>query len=176
MSSCSPRSAATAERVARRDKTQPKSAKVERRYPPAVVDDLAVLAGLDPGLVDAALAAVDDLAFGRQRGKLLGERHVTGDLTGLARLRFDVPGTHPARFRIVYRLLQHDTRDRGPGHRRTSRSRRAVDQPASCIDGGHGRAKAEPVRHSVHSPGPPMSAVRPATAHGSVTGAGFCTG
>lgn len=85
-----------------------KTAKFERRYAPTVVDDLAVLTRIDPGLVDAALAAVEDLAFGRQRGKLLGERYVTGDLTGLARLRFDLAGQHPVRFRIVYRLLERD--------------------------------------------------------------------
>jgi hypothetical protein len=84
-------------------------AKFERRYAPAVVEDPAVLAEIDPGLVDAALAAVEDLAFGRQRGKLLGERHVSGDLTGLPRLRFDLPGTRPARLRIVYRLVADDT-------------------------------------------------------------------
>ena len=32
-----------------------------------------------------------------------------GDLTGLSRLRFDVVGHHPLRFRIVYRLIENDT-------------------------------------------------------------------
>ncbi|MGI8761465.1 MAG: hypothetical protein ACR2LF_09295 [Jatrophihabitantaceae bacterium] len=50
---------------------------------------------MDGALVDAALAAVDDLTYGRQRGKLLGVRHVTGDLTGLLRLRFDLPRSAP---------------------------------------------------------------------------------
>jgi hypothetical protein len=95
--------------VARPEKIRVKLAKFERRYTPAIAVDLAALAVVDPGLVDAALAAVDDLAFGRQRGKLLGDRHVTGDLTGLARLRFDLPGQHPARFRIVYRLVADGT-------------------------------------------------------------------
>lgn len=86
-----------------------KTAKYERRYAPEIVTDLTALGEVDPELVDAALAAVEDLAFGRQRGKLLGDRYVTGDLTGLARLRFDLPGQHPTRFRIVYRLIENDT-------------------------------------------------------------------
>jgi hypothetical protein len=85
------------------------TAKFERHYVPAVVGDLAALRAINARLVDAALAAVEDLTFGRQIGKLLGERHVTGDLTGLSRLRFDLPGQHPLRFRIVYRLIQNDT-------------------------------------------------------------------
>jgi hypothetical protein len=50
------------------------------------------------------LAALDDIAHHRQCGKLLGRCNVSGDLTGLYRLRFDVPETRPPRFRIVYRL------------------------------------------------------------------------
>lgn len=87
-------------------------ARFERRYAPAVVGDLAVLRTINARLVDAALAALEDLAFGRQVGKLLGDRHVTGDLTGLSRLRFDLPGQHPLRFRIVYRLLDNGTGER----------------------------------------------------------------
>ena len=86
-----------------------KTAKYERRYAGEVIEDLRLLGEIDPVLVDAALAAIEDLAFGRQRGKLLGERYVTGDLTGLSRLRFDLPGQRPARFRIVYRLIDNDT-------------------------------------------------------------------
>lgn len=70
-----------------------KTAKYERRYALEIVADLTALGELDAGLVDAALAAVEDLAFGRQRGKLLGDRHVSGDLTGLSRLRFDCPAS-----------------------------------------------------------------------------------
>ncbi len=83
-----------------------KAAKYERRYAVEVVDDLRAMGDVDPALVNAALAAVEDLAFGRRRGKLLGERHITGNLTGLARLRFDLPGQQRPRFRIVYRLLE----------------------------------------------------------------------
>ncbi len=68
-----------------------------------------MLRAINARLVDAALAAVEDLAFGRQVGKLLGDRHVTGDLTRLSRLRFDVAGQHPLRFRVVYRVLDNDT-------------------------------------------------------------------
>jgi hypothetical protein len=97
-----------------RPTTRVRAAKFERRYAPAVVDDLTALGSVDPGLVDAALAAVEDLAFGRQRGKLLGQRHVSGDLTGLARLRFDRPGQHPSRYRIVFRVIDDDdANDRG---------------------------------------------------------------
>jgi hypothetical protein len=48
--------------------------------------------------------ALEDIAYHRQCGKLLSKRNVSGDLTGLYRLRFDVPGKRPQRFRIVYRL------------------------------------------------------------------------
>lgn len=41
--------------------------------------------------------------------KLLGDRHVTGDLSGLLRLRFDLPGQRPSRFRIVCRLAEHNS-------------------------------------------------------------------
>lgn len=58
----------------------------------------------DEQLVDTALAALEDIAHYRQCGKLLSKRNVSGDLTGLYRLRFDVPGKRPQRFRIVYRL------------------------------------------------------------------------
>jgi hypothetical protein len=92
-----------------RKKVSDEAARFERRYAAAVVGDLAVLRAINAKLVDAALAAVEDLAFGRQVGKLLGDRHVTGDLTGLARLRFDVAGQHPLRFRVVYRVLDNDT-------------------------------------------------------------------
>jgi hypothetical protein len=40
------------------------TARFERRYAPAVVGDLAVLRAINARLVDAALVAVEDLAFG----------------------------------------------------------------------------------------------------------------
>ncbi|MGH9164427.1 MAG: hypothetical protein ACRDZW_02795 [Acidimicrobiales bacterium] len=42
-------------------------------------------------------------------GKLLGDRTVSGDLSGCRRLRFDIEGERPHRFRIVYRLRRDDT-------------------------------------------------------------------
>lgn len=92
--------------MARRD---PRPARFSRRYARHVDADLAELAVMEPELLDAAVAAVDDLTHGRQRGKLLGDRHVTGDPSGLLRLRFDLPGQRPSRFRIVCRLAEHNT-------------------------------------------------------------------
>lgn len=92
--------------MARRD---PRPVLFSRRYARHVDKDLAALAALEPELLAAALAAVDDLTYGRRRGKVLGDRHVTGDLSGLLRLRFDLPGQRPSRFRIVYRLVEQNT-------------------------------------------------------------------
>ncbi len=82
------------------------TAKYVQAFHPAVLsEDLATLAATDPALVEAALAAVDDLSHGRQTGKQLGQRHVSGDLTGLCRLRFDLTDSRPLRYRVVYRLV-----------------------------------------------------------------------
>ena len=59
----------------------------------------------------AATSIIDDLAHGRVVGKELGERYVGGDLTGLARVKFDTPGTRPGRFRLVYRQVDQRTRE-----------------------------------------------------------------
>lgn len=72
--------------------------------------DLTALNEFDPEVLDAAYAIIDDLAHGRVRGKLLGERHVSGDLTGLARVKFDLPGQRPQRFRLVYQQGDDGTR------------------------------------------------------------------
>jgi hypothetical protein len=69
------------------------------------VGDLRELAATDERLVDAALQAVTDLADGRRTGKRLGLRPATGDLSMAWRLRFDLEGERPQRFRVVYRLL-----------------------------------------------------------------------
>lgn len=61
-------------------------------------------AALTPDAQQAARATLDDLARGAVTGKALGERHVSGDLTGFARVKFDVPGRHPQTLRLVYRL------------------------------------------------------------------------
>ncbi|MGH3941122.1 MAG: type II toxin-antitoxin system RelE family toxin [Pseudonocardiaceae bacterium] len=71
---------------------------------PAAPADLLALNVADEQLADAALAALDDVAHHRQRGKALGKRSISGDLSGLYRLRFDAPGQRPQPFRIVYRL------------------------------------------------------------------------
>ncbi|HZJ04019.1 MAG TPA: hypothetical protein VFD59_00930, partial [Nocardioidaceae bacterium] len=55
-------------------------------------EDVLALAAHGPDVVAAAVAITDDLAHGRAVGKELGRRNVSGDLTGLARVRFDVPG------------------------------------------------------------------------------------
>lgn len=76
-----------------------------------IATDLAALDAVDPTALDAAQAILDDLAHGRVVGKLLADRHVSGDLTGLARVRFDVAGQRPQRFRLVYRQVDERTRD-----------------------------------------------------------------
>ena len=77
---------------------------------PAVPSDLAVLAGYGPEIVSAARRALDDLAHGRVTGKALGERHVSGNLTGLASVKFDLPGSPTRRFRLVYAEIDALTR------------------------------------------------------------------
>lgn len=69
---------------------------------PDVPDDLAALSTYGADAVTAARVALDDLAHGRVTGKTLGERHVSGDLTGLASVKFDIPGSPTRRFRLVY--------------------------------------------------------------------------
>lgn len=71
----------------------------------------ADLTSLDPDALGAAQAILDDLTYGRVTGKRLGERNVTGDLTGLARVKFDDPGHRPQRFRVVYREVDDSTLD-----------------------------------------------------------------
>ncbi|MDR1431679.1 MAG: type II toxin-antitoxin system RelE/ParE family toxin [Propionibacteriaceae bacterium] len=67
-------------------------------------DDLEHLERADPALADAALAAVDDLVNFRKVGSRLGARNVSGDLSGLLRLKFDLPGARPEKYRIVYEV------------------------------------------------------------------------
>lgn len=76
-----------------------------------MLDDLRALAKIDDALVDSALQAVTDLAQHRKVGKKLGPRHVSGDLTGCRRLRFDLPDRQPERFRVIYRLLPDEQPD-----------------------------------------------------------------
>ncbi len=77
---------------------------------PAFSGDLAALAVYGPEVAAAARTALDDLAHGRVTGKLLGARHVSGDLTGLASVKFDIPGSPTRRFRPVYGEIDAETR------------------------------------------------------------------
>lgn len=78
---------------------------------PEVLNDVAALAAFGPRSVDAAVSIIDELAHGRVTGKDLGQRRVSGNLTGLARVKFDVPGWRPQRFRLLYRPRGPDTRE-----------------------------------------------------------------
>ena len=78
---------------------------LDRAFLPAVIEDLRRLAEIDEALVDLALQTAPDLAYHRKKGKALGDRRVTGDLTGCYRTRFDLPGERTERFRVVYRLV-----------------------------------------------------------------------
>ncbi len=70
---------------------------------PARNDVVALAAEQGTDVAGAALAAATDVEFGRRRGKALGERNVTGNLSGLFRVKFDLPDHRPERFRLVYR-------------------------------------------------------------------------
>jgi hypothetical protein len=56
---------------------------------------VAALATYGLEVVAAAVAIADDLAHGRVIGKELGDRHVSGNLTGFARVKFDGSGHRP---------------------------------------------------------------------------------
>lgn len=72
---------------------------------------MMALAAHGPEAVAAVRTALDDLAHGRVTGKTLGDRRVSGDLTGLASVKFDVPDSPTRRFRLVYGEIGSDTRD-----------------------------------------------------------------
>lgn len=78
---------------------------------PEATADVAALSVYGRDVVAAAAAIIEDLAHGRVIGKGLGKRNVSGDLTGLARVKFDVQGRRPQRFRVVYRQLDEATRE-----------------------------------------------------------------
>lgn len=77
---------------------------------PEVPADLRMLAAYGGDVVAAARVALDDLAHGRITGKALGERRVSGDLSGLASAKFDVPSSPTRRFRLVYADIDATTR------------------------------------------------------------------
>ncbi len=64
---------------------------------------MALAAEQGADIAGAALVAATDVEYGRRRDKALGERHVTGNLSGLFRVKFDLAGHRPERFRLVYR-------------------------------------------------------------------------
>lgn len=76
---------------------------------PDATADVAALATYGLEVIAAAVAIADDLAHGRVIGKELGDRHVSGNLTGFARVKFDVSGQRPQRFRLIYRQLDDVT-------------------------------------------------------------------
>jgi hypothetical protein len=69
---------------------------------------LVALADVGAEIAKAALQAVEDVAGHHRTGKALGQRNVSGDLSGLYRLKFDLPGVSPQRYRLVYELVGHD--------------------------------------------------------------------
>ena len=89
---------------------QHKAARYRLVAHPDVLADLTTLAAYGADVVDAARLALDDLAHGRITGKALGERHVSGDLTGFASAKFDIPGSPTRRFRVVYADIDAATR------------------------------------------------------------------
>ncbi len=58
-------------------------------------------------IIAVALTAASDIAAGKLTGKKLGDRRVSGDLSGLYRVAFDIVGapSNP-RFRIVFSLAE----------------------------------------------------------------------
>lgn len=88
----------------------PKPARYRLRSHPGIAEDLTALSAYGPAAVAAARAALDDLAHGRVTGKPLGIRRISGDLSGLASVKFDVPGSPTRRFRLVYGVIDATTR------------------------------------------------------------------
>jgi hypothetical protein len=80
----------------------------ELTFHPDIEQDLAAL---DPAVFDVVPALLEDLAYGRITGKMLGDRGASGDRSGMARVKFDVVGQRPEGFRLVYRQIGGDVRD-----------------------------------------------------------------
>jgi len=76
---------------------------------PDATADVAALATYGLEVVAAAVTIADDLAHGRVIGKELAKRHVSGNLTGFARVNFDVSGQRPQRSRLIYGQLDDVT-------------------------------------------------------------------
>ena len=67
-----------------------------------IAADFRALAAVDRRLVEIARTVAFDVANHHAHGKALGQRHISGDLTGFYRMSFDLPGYRPHRFRLVY--------------------------------------------------------------------------
>jgi hypothetical protein len=90
---------------------RPKPARYRLLFHPSVPSaDLETFVAYGPEAVAAYRAVIDDLAHGRVTGKLLGDRNISGDLTGLASVKFDVPDSPTRRFRLVYGDIDAETR------------------------------------------------------------------
>ncbi len=68
------------------------------------------MASYGPEVIAALRVVLDDLAHGRLTGKALGVRHGSGDLTGLASVKCDLPDSPTRRFRLVYAEPDASTR------------------------------------------------------------------
>jgi len=89
--------------------------------------DFRALAAIDHRLVRIAQDVAADVAGHHSHGNALGERRVSGDLTGYYRMRFDLPGRRPLRFRLVYDRPDEGTvRVIGMGQREASAVYRAL--------------------------------------------------
>ncbi|MGH8997023.1 MAG: type II toxin-antitoxin system RelE family toxin [Acidimicrobiales bacterium] len=127
-----------------RERSSRRPPRYQLSFHPAIDSDLAALASDD---LDAVQATLDDLAHGRVTGKALGERNVSGDLTGLARVKFDSPTRRPQRFRLIYRPIDATTLDvLAIGLRdqhaiyRTAADRLAPEPPPQPASGGPPRS------------------------------------
>ncbi len=80
-------------------------------FHPQVADDLTEIARYGAPVLEVVATVFDDLAHGRLTGRQLGARRFSGDLTGYARVKFDLPDQRPPRFRLLYRTIDSTTRD-----------------------------------------------------------------
>ena len=111
---------------------------------PAVPDDLEALVAYGPEVVAAARTALDDLAHGRVTGKALGDRHVSGDLTGLASVKFDIPDSPTRRFRLVYGDVGAETHGSWPSASAT------ITRSIGWRLSGYGRTKSQGRPERIH--------------------------
>jgi len=81
-------------------------------------DVVAFTAEQGTDIAGAALIAATDVEYGRRRGKALGDRNVTGNLSGLFRVKFDLAGNRPERFRLIYCHVGAELVEIVPGHSR----------------------------------------------------------